>query len=161
MCLNTEDCRCSSKLLQTLSTEKYLWMFLCVVFEAHVIDDEKQRILQKKSNKPSATVADQMAKRIEIALELTNNFSPATILETCIQIMKYIEQLPMQKEENSKPRKSLDSGDSSEASLFDTNARSAKQLRHYKYVIMQFLSALTSSGEFLRKIALLTEEDIV
>lgn len=150
-----------SKLLQTLSTEKYLWMFLCVVFEAHVIDDEKQRLLQKKSNKPSATAADQMAKRIEIALELTNNFSPAIILETCIQIMKYIEQLPMQKEENSKARKSLGSADSSEAFLFDTNARSAKQLRHYKYVIMQFLSALTSSNEFLRKIALLTEDDIV
>lgn len=149
-----------TKLITTLGSEQYLWMFLCVVFEAHVIDDEKQRILQKKSPKPSVATTDQMSKRIEIVLELTNTFSPAIIVETCIQLMKYIQDLPMQKQDKSE-RKSLNNPDNSEACIFDVNARSAKQLRHYKYVIMQFLSAITSSNEFLKNIALLSDEDIL
>ncbi|KAM7353776.1 HEAT repeat containing 1 homolog l(2)k09022 [Cochliomyia hominivorax] len=150
-----------TKLIETLDSEKYLWMFLCVVFEAHVIDDEKQRLLQKKTHKSSSAAADQVAKRIEIALELTNTFKPQIVLETCIQLMIYIEQLPMQKEDNPNSRKSITNLDNIETSLFDIYTRSAKQLRHYKYVIMQFLSAITCSHEFLRQIALLNEEDIV
>ncbi|XP_037811353.1 HEAT repeat-containing protein 1 homolog [Lucilia sericata] len=150
-----------TKLIETLDSDKYLWMFLCVVFDAHVIDDEKQRLLQKKSHKSSTYGADQVAKRIEIALELTNTFKPQTIIETCIQLMKYIEQLPMQKEDQTNSRKSLKNLDNLESYLFDVNTRSAKQLRHYKYVIMQFLSAITSAQEFLRQIALLTDEDIL
>ncbi|XP_065355834.1 HEAT repeat-containing protein 1 homolog [Calliphora vicina] len=150
-----------TKLIETLGSEEYLWMFLCVVFEAHVIDDEKQRLIQKKPNKSKSFAADQMAKRIEIVLELTNTFKPQTIIGTCIQLMKYTEQLPMQKEDNTNTRKSLSNLDNLEAYLFDINTRSAKQLRHYKYVIMQFLSAITSANEFLRQIALLTDDDIL
>ncbi|XP_073824259.1 HEAT repeat containing 1 homolog l(2)k09022 [Musca autumnalis] len=149
-----------TKLINTLGSVEHLWMFLCVVFEAHVIDDEKQRLLQKKSAKPSVASADQMSKRIEIVLELTNTFAPDEVLETCIQLMKYTHELPMHKQDKAE-RKYLNNSDNHEASLFDVNARSAKQLRHYKYVIMQFLSAITSSNDFLKKIAMLTDEEIL
>uniref|UniRef100_A0A1I8QA80 HEAT repeat-containing protein 1 n=1 Tax=Stomoxys calcitrans TaxID=35570 RepID=A0A1I8QA80_STOCA len=152
-----------TKLISTLGSEQYLWMFLCVVFEAHVIDDEKQRLLQKKNPKPpTAASHDQVAKRIEIVLELSNSFAPPIILDSCIQLMKYIAELPMAKQHKPQSGKSLTANaDSSEACLFDVQARSAKQLRHYKYVIMQFLSTITSSHEFLKKIAALSDEELL
>ncbi|XP_075149829.1 HEAT repeat containing 1 homolog l(2)k09022 [Haematobia irritans] len=156
-----------TKLISTLGSEQYLWMFLCVVFEAHVIDDEKQKLLQKKNSKSPSSASstaisnDQMAKRIEIVLELTNSFGPPIILETCIQLMKYIESLPMQKQGERKSIPTNSDPYNTDACLFDVAGRSAKQLRHYKYVIMQFLSAITSSHEFLKKIALLTDTEIL
>lgn len=139
-----------------------------MVFESHVIDHEKQSQLEKqkrqqnkKSRLPSST-ADKLGKRIEFALELSNTFAPHIILETCIQLLQYIKQLPMHKNElkDDVKRKSF-AADSTESSLFNVTAHSDKQLRHYKYTILQFLSNISSCNQFLRKIAVLSEEDLL
>ncbi|XP_036321431.1 HEAT repeat-containing protein 1 homolog [Rhagoletis pomonella] len=159
------------KLFQTLGAEQYLWIFLCIVFEAIVLEDEKQRLLQRKNKnaKPTTSSAsgasggEKFSKRLEICLELTNTFEPQITLETCIELLSYIKALPLDKKDggNSKEKnKPMPLAmDSTEMSLFDVQSRTAKQLRHYKYVIMQFLSTISNSTEFLRKIALLTDSE--
>lgn len=166
-----------TKLLTTLNAEQFLWMYLCVVFEAHVIDDEKQRLLQKKNNSSSgpaisssntsnnsshAIVGDKFSKRLEIALNLTVSFAPHIALQTCVELLNYIRHLPQSKEqalEQQKQKKNIT--DSYDGSLFDVTCRTAKQLRHYKYVIMQFLSTFTASPAFLRSIAMLSDEELL
>ncbi|XP_067620823.1 HEAT repeat-containing protein 1 homolog [Eurosta solidaginis] len=154
-----------SKLLQTLGANRYLWTFLCIVFEAHVLDDEKQKLLQRKQkdiakpNKASTASGEKFSKRLEICLELTNNFAPQIVLETCIELLAYIRKLPLSKDEDDDKAITNANSDATEMSLFDVNCRTAKQLRHYKYVIMQFLSRISASTEFLRKIALLSDEE--
>ncbi|KAL9929308.1 HEAT repeat containing 1 homolog l(2)k09022 [Glossina fuscipes fuscipes] len=146
-----------TKLLLTLGSEEYLWMFLCVVFEAHVIDEEKQRLIHKKHSNSSNLHSKLMPKRLEIVSDLCQTFSPSVILATCINLMDYLTKLPKDAGGDSSKRK-LSLADNTERSLFDVCTHSAKQFRHYKYVIMQFLSSVTNSEEFLRKIALLPSD---
>lgn len=154
-----------SKLLLTLGAEQFLWIFLCIVFEAHVLEDEKQRLLQRKHkndnpNGPAAAATEKFSKRLEICLELTNTFEPQITLETCIELLDYIKSLPMDKEDTEGAKgKSKKAIDSTETSLFDVKCRTAKQLRHYKYVIMQYLSSISNSSQFLRKIAILSDAE--
>ncbi|XP_054745117.1 HEAT repeat-containing protein 1 homolog [Anastrepha obliqua] len=156
-----------SKLLLTLGAERYFWVFLCIVFEAHILEDEKQRLLQRKHKnaKPTtpAAAAEKFSKRLEICLELTNTLDPQITLVTCIELLGYIKSLPFDTDDgkNSKGagKKLPLAIDAAEMSLFDVKCRTSKQLRHYKYVIMQFLSGISNSSEFLRKIALLTEAE--
>ncbi|XP_050321722.1 LOW QUALITY PROTEIN: HEAT repeat-containing protein 1 homolog [Bactrocera neohumeralis] len=154
-----------SKLLLTLGAEQFLWIFLCIVFEAHVLEDEKQRLLQRKhkNDKPSgpaAAAAEKYSKRVEVCLELTNQFAPEITLDTCIELLGYIKSLPMDKADTEgakgKAKKAIDT---TEQCLFDVKCRTAKQLRHYKYVIMQYLSGISSSPQFLRKIAMLSDAE--
>ncbi|CAD6997882.1 unnamed protein product [Ceratitis capitata] len=157
-----------SKLLLTLGAERYLAIFLCIVFEAHVLEDEKQRLLQRKNknDKRNSTAAatEKFSKRFEICLELTNTFEPQTTLQTCIELLNYIKSLPVDKQDDAagkgKVKKSqAAAADLTEVCLFDVKCRTAKQLRHYKYTIMQFLSSFSNSPEFLRKIALLSDAE--
>uniref|UniRef100_A0A0A1XM81 HEAT repeat-containing protein 1 n=1 Tax=Zeugodacus cucurbitae TaxID=28588 RepID=A0A0A1XM81_ZEUCU len=153
-----------SKLLLTLGADQFLWIFLCIVFEAHVLEDEKQRLLQRKhkQDKPTAAAAtaEKFSKRLEICLELTNTFEPQITLETCIELLGYIRSLPMDKADNDSAKaKAKQSIDATEFSLFDVKCRTAKQLRHYKYVIMQYLSSISNSPQFLRKIAILSDAE--
>ncbi|XP_018802021.1 PREDICTED: HEAT repeat-containing protein 1 homolog [Bactrocera latifrons] len=154
-----------SKLLLTLGAEQFLWIFLCIVFEAHVLEDEKQRLLQRKHKHdkpigPAAAAAEKYSKRLEICLELTNQFAPEITLDTCIELLGYIKSMPMDKADTEgdkgKAKKAIDT---TEQCLFDVKCRTAKQLRHYKYVIMQYLSGISSSTQFLRKIAMLSDAE--
>uniref|UniRef100_A0A1A9WXC5 HEAT repeat-containing protein 1 n=1 Tax=Glossina brevipalpis TaxID=37001 RepID=A0A1A9WXC5_9MUSC len=150
-----------TKLLLTLGCEEYLWTFLCVVFEAHVMDEEKQRLLKKKNSNSSNVHLELIPKRLEIVLDLCQTFSPSIILETCIHFMDYlVKLLTIKKDADGDSSKSKFRSDNAESSLFNVYTRSAKQFRHYKYVIMQFLSSATSSEEFLHKTASLPSDSM-
>lgn len=110
-----------TKLISTLGTGKYLWMFLCVVFESHIIHDEEEK-------KKLKTKSESSLQRLEICLQLIKTFSPQEIMKTCILLMGYLKSLP--DEVNTKPNKM--EVDLTDTKLFDFDARSVKQLRHYR-----------------------------
>ncbi|XP_055858614.1 HEAT repeat-containing protein 1 homolog [Episyrphus balteatus] len=140
-----------TKLLSILGAEEYFWLFLCVVFESHVISEAKN-----KSNK-STSAGEKLPKRIEVVLKLLNEFSTTVSIKTCISLLDYVKRLPMDKDKEGTTtvQSTLEDND-----LFNVKTRDAKQLRHYKYLILQFVSTFTSSVDFLTAISILTEDEI-
>jgi len=161
-----------TKLFETLGAEKYLWMFLCVVFETHVLKSEKERKAEEKhASKRKTHQFEKINKRMEISLQIVNEFEPKIIIETCVQLLTYFEKLPVEKttENNENPSESkdktqedamavdVDVDNATDEHLFNTNERTAKELRHYIYLILQFLTNMSCSPKFLQKINQLSE----
>lgn len=118
-----------TKLISTLGTGKYLWMFLCVVFESHIIHDEEDK-------KKAKVKSGESLQRLEICLQLIKVFSPQDILETCIQLMSYLKSLPDDVNTAAANKMEVDLTDTK---LFDVEARSGKQLRHYRLVFYNLI----------------------
>ncbi|KAH8411910.1 hypothetical protein KR222_002119 [Zaprionus bogoriensis] len=135
-------------LFRVLDPSQHLWQFLCIVFESQMLLEQ-----QSPAKQPDKS-------RVEFARELTLQFEqPAVILHTCVHLLGYLAQLPVTKEAQAQyPSASVSSSSSSgkgkstplspEQQLFDVRARSFRQLRHYKYLIMDYLSGLSSSADF-------------
>ncbi|XP_069672379.1 HEAT repeat-containing protein 1 [Periplaneta americana] len=130
------------KVVATLGTENSLWLLLCLVVEAHVAHSRE----------------DRAPHRQEFALNLTLCFPPRTVIATCINMMKYVQTLPMQKEETAKQRRASKPSPDLLPGLFDVSLHTPKQLRHYKFSICTFLSSLLSST-FVNRVAALNDQD--
>lgn len=134
------------KLLETLNVDDYLWMFLAVLFESH--------IMHSKSTGSGSDKEVGLPRRIEIALSITKEFSCDTIIKTSTKLFQFLQKLPSKKSSNVTEKLPADV-----AALFDLNAYSSHQLRHFTYVFLHFISTLTSSTEFVNKVAALTEDE--
>ncbi|XP_043640992.1 HEAT repeat-containing protein 1 homolog [Drosophila teissieri] len=125
-------------LFRVLEPKEHLWQFLCIVFESQVL---LEQVPQKVSTDKS---------RLDFARELTLMFEDPTVaIQTSIRLLDYLAKLPA-----TKSGPSGASGSSvliAEQQLFDVRTRTFKQLRHYKYLIMDFLSGISSSKEWEKK----------
>ncbi|XP_039496200.1 HEAT repeat-containing protein 1 homolog [Drosophila santomea] len=125
-------------LFRVLEPKEHLWQFLCIVFESQVLLEQVQ---QKVSTDKS---------RLDFARELTLMFEDPTVaIQTSIRLLDYLAQLP-----TTKGGLSGASGSTvqvTEQQLFDVRNRTFKQLRHYKYLIMDFLSGISSCNEWEKK----------
>lgn len=127
-------------LLNTLDPEKYTWMFLAVLFESHVCH------FSKSVNRDDPT----QLKRIDIAIEIINQFDCAVVLETCTRLIDFLHQQP-----NEKPSSlQMDYMDITDRSIFNVRNYSNYQLRHFKYTTLQFIIRLTErTSRFVTKVA--------
>ncbi|EDV59140.1 HEAT repeat-containing protein 1 homolog [Drosophila erecta] len=125
-------------LFRVLEPKEHLWQFLCIVFESQVL---LEQVPQKVSTNKS---------RLEFARELTLMFEDPTVaIQTCIHLLDYLAKLPA-----TKSGLSGASGSTvliTEQQLFDVRTRTFKQLRHYKYLIMDFLSGISSCNEWEKR----------
>ncbi|KAH8305500.1 hypothetical protein KR018_012257 [Drosophila ironensis] len=125
-------------LFRVLDPKEHLWKFLCIVFESQVL-------LQQSAQKVSADKS-----RLDFARELILMFEdPSVGLQTGIHLLDYLAHLPANKEAAKSKKSSSDL--ICEQQLFDVHSRSFKELRHYKYLIIDFLSDITSSSEWRTK----------
>lgn len=134
------------KLINTLNAENYLWMFLVVLFESHITHSDKEK------HKAKGEV--DFPKRIEIALGLTQEFDCQTIVITSTKIVQFLQKLPMNKPTGN----DTDSVHKDVALLFNVNSYTNTHFRHYKYILLTFVSNLTSSIQFINKVAVLSED---
>lgn len=133
-------------LLNTLDPKQYMWMLLAVLLESHVRN-------YSKSTKP----IDDRLKRIDVAVEITNQFNCATILETCTKLMEFLHKQPMEKKEQSADNMDIDITD---RSIFNVQSYSTHQLRHFKYSTLQYIAKLTDrTSQFVQKMAALNNEE--
>ncbi|KAJ8918485.1 hypothetical protein NQ315_008182 [Exocentrus adspersus] len=128
------------QLLHKFNVEENLYLFLLLVFESQVL-----RSSQEKSS------SDTQPKRLEIAANLAREFTPYIVLGSCIKLIKYLNELPDEKED------SMDTDTDSETVLITTHT--PKDFRHYKYLILKFTAGLLSSQEFVKQIAALSVEE--
>lgn len=127
-------------LLNTLDPQKYTWMFLAVLFESHV------RHFSKSVNRDDPT----QLKRIDIAIEITNQFDCAVVLETCTRLIDFLHKQPSEKASES-DKMDIDITDTS---IFNVHNYSNYQLRHFKYTTLQFIIRLTErTSRFVTKVA--------
>ncbi|XP_017041327.1 HEAT repeat-containing protein 1 homolog [Drosophila ficusphila] len=125
-------------LFRVLEPKEHLWQFLCIVFESQVL-------LEQSSPKVSSDKS-----RLDFARELTLMFEDPTVgLQTCIRLLEYQAKLPINKSGPS--GKTSSPAFSTEQQLFDVGTRTFKQLRHYRYLIMDFLSGISSCNEWQAK----------
>lgn len=129
------------KLLQLL--QNHLHLFYLLAFESHVLTSSKTQD-QKMSS-----------QRLEFALSICQKFSPKILIEVFVKLVAFLKSLPIEVEEGPAKKQIA----FSKKYIFDVAHNSPKQLRHYKYTIVQFLSAVLSSSEFVNRIALLTAEE--
>ncbi|XP_034252662.1 HEAT repeat-containing protein 1 [Thrips palmi] len=148
------------RLLTTLDPQQYLWLFLCLVMESHAVHHSESA----NDNNKKTRGAVEAPKRIEVALQIVTQFTPVTILSNCVRLLQYMLCLPVEPgAEHRKPLyKKSPAVENLEKfkvkSLFDVNNHTPKQLRHYKYTIVTFLSALLSSLPFVNQITSLDDE---
>lgn len=137
--------RLYADLLNTLGAHQYTWMFLAVLFEGYV------RHSQQANNKVSEAA---QLKRIEIAVEITNNFDCAVILETVTRLIEFLHKQPSEKR-HSDGSAAMDI-DITDTQIFNVHNYTDYQLRHFKYISLQFISQLTEpASRFVQKMAAL------
>ncbi|CAG9768927.1 unnamed protein product [Ceutorhynchus assimilis] len=130
-----------SKLLNNINTKANFHLFLLLVLEAEVFQSAREK---KKIEKGSTS------QRIKIALNLCQEFSPEITLRACVLLSKYVNELPDEKDDVTMRTDKV---------LINLSNYNAKQFRHYKYIIITFLSNLLSSKIFVNKVSVLTNTE--
>lgn len=138
--------RLYADLLNTLGAHQYTWMFLAVLFEGYV----------RNSQQPNSKVTEAtQLKRIEIAVEISNNFDCAVILETVTRLIEFLHKQPSEKRNSAASSSAMDI-DITDTQIFNIHNYSDYQLRHFKYITLQFISQLTEpASRFVQKMATL------
>lgn len=125
-------------LLTRLDPSKNLYLFLLLMFEAHV-------------KRPDKKIDEELPKRLQVCQALCMEFSPSIVIESCIKLMQYIHKLPVEKPE----------GQTKADIIFDLNQYTPKQFRHYKYTIIAFTATMLPLNEFVTGIAELDDETLI
>lgn len=128
------------KLIDTLGAEHFLWLFLGLVFESQVLHEENNK--DKTSQ-----------RRLDIASTLTREYAPNVIIQSCNKLLIYVKTLPIDKDSH-RP------GSMDNTLIFNYNVHTPKQLRHFKYTLITFISGLISSPLFMNTIAVLKEAEM-
>ena len=130
------------KLLSTLNVDKFLWMFVALVMESQVMNHLK------------GIAQEDLPQRVQVALSIAKEFDMKTILKSATSLIVYLKELPMFIESKPGLRASL-AGE--EKVIFSLKTHTDFQLRHFKYLMLQFLKNLLSSPEVLTKVANLSD----
>lgn len=140
-----------TKLIETLNADTYLWMFIAILMESYITHHKPE--VEKPTNR-SSTLSIESPQRIEIALALTKEFSCKTIIVTATNLLGLLQKFPI-----NKPTNETEKIPSEVVALFNVNAWTKRQFRHFKYEVVKFINALTSSVEFVNKVAVLSDEE--
>ncbi|XP_014251720.1 HEAT repeat-containing protein 1 isoform X2 [Cimex lectularius] len=140
------------KLMVTLEDGKYLWIFLLLVFESQVLRPTTQSTELSNFGLQENTV---LPKKLDIALQICGEFPPPVILLTCHKLLLHVSALPNNKDDKNVQKVK----DNLILSIFNVNDNTGKQLRHYKYTLVMFMSYLLSSNTFVLQIAELAEDE--
>lgn len=135
------------QLLTRLNPRENLYLFFLIIFEAHVVHEHTEK--QKVNRNRSLVALDQVPKRLDIATDLAREFSPEIVIVNCIKVLEYLRKLPEEKT------------DETSKFVFDIKRYTAKQFRHYKYVMITFTANLLSSTQFVNQVAKLSDDEIV
>lgn len=150
-------------LLKTLNVTRYLWMFLVVIFESHVLNyDKDSKTIAKPTKIAKAMAATGYdTKRVTIAVELVLQFDATVAIQTISRLIEFLHKQPfvVVRDQNAAAKMDIDITDTS---IFNVDNYTDKQLRHFRYTTLQFLGQLTKAGSGLPlKIAALDTDQML
>uniref|UniRef100_A0A8D2JID2 HEAT repeat-containing protein 1 n=1 Tax=Varanus komodoensis TaxID=61221 RepID=A0A8D2JID2_VARKO len=135
------------QLISTLGGERFLWILLVLLFEQHVTksvtavaNGEKDTILESDT---------------EFWISVCCEFSAIQQLQSLRKVLDYLTKLPENKEDDPGKKKSRVrkiKSQSEETELFNVDSHSGKQLRHFKFLSVSFMSQLLASHSFVKKV---------
>lgn len=125
------------KLLSTLDVDKFLWKFVGLVIESQVVNHQK------------GTSQEELPPRIQAVLAIAKEFEVKTILDLTTSLIKYVMELPMFIDSKPGTRTTV-AGE--ERVIFSLKTHTETHLRHFKYLVLQFLKTLLSSPEIKVKV---------
>ncbi|XP_014600761.1 PREDICTED: HEAT repeat-containing protein 1 isoform X1 [Polistes canadensis] len=132
------------KLLQLL--DNYLHLYYLLTFESFVLS--KSRVVNDQT--PS--------QRLEFALNISKEFEPKRLLQVCVKLTQFLKDLPIDIEEEKHQKAATPSF--RHKHVFDVTKNTPKHLRHYKFVLVQFLRNLLSSTDFIGRVAGYSSEEV-
>ncbi|KAM4623532.1 HEAT repeat-containing protein 1 [Polymixia lowei] len=137
------------QLVTTLGPARFLWVLMLLLFKQHAT-----QTASSVSEKEAALEAD-----LEFWVSLCCTFEVSDQLTSFIKILQYLMQLPQDKDEAPVKQSSGRRGakkkneDQVEGLIFNLDAHSGKELRHFKFLSVSFLAQLLGSSSFIGKIA--------
>ncbi|XP_012315323.2 HEAT repeat-containing protein 1 isoform X1 [Aotus nancymaae] len=133
------------QLVDTLGAEKFLWVLLILLFEQYVT---KTVLAAAYGEKDAILEADT-----EFWFSVCCEFSVQHQIQSLMKILQYLLKLPEEKEETI-PKAVSNKSESQEEMLliFNVETHTGKQLRHFKFLSVSFMSQLLSSDNFLKKV---------
>ncbi|CAL8284634.1 unnamed protein product [Merluccius merluccius] len=143
-----------SQLVSTLGPARFLWTLLLLLF--------KQHATQTASSDADKDMA--LEQDLEFWISLCCTFEVSEQLSSVIQILQYLMSLPQDKEDEvpvkrtPAPRrgartKEQEVEEKAEELLFNVEAHSSKELRHFKFLSVNFTAQLLASSRFIGKLA--------
>uniref|UniRef100_A0A452FRY1 HEAT repeat-containing protein 1 n=1 Tax=Capra hircus TaxID=9925 RepID=A0A452FRY1_CAPHI len=133
------------QLVDTLGAERFLWVLLVLLFEQYVT---KTVLAAAYGEKDAILEADT-----EFWISVCCEFSVQHQIQSLMTILEYLLKLPEDKEETI-PKSVSNKSESQEEMLqvFNIDAHTSKQLRHFKFLSVSFMSQLLASNNFIRKV---------
>uniref|UniRef100_A0A8D8ZPL5 HEAT repeat-containing protein 1 n=1 Tax=Cacopsylla melanoneura TaxID=428564 RepID=A0A8D8ZPL5_9HEMI len=134
------------KLLTTLNNGHYLYVFLQLMFERHVLHPEPiiEPITVKRYNKDLNTQqsgGSGIPKRLKLALHVCSKYPLNILIESCYKLVQFLQLIPQDKDD----RFSSEEARRKVMRVIKVNKITPKQFRHYKYTLLMFTSSLLSS----------------
>lgn len=133
------------QLVDTLGAGRFLWVLLVLLFDQYVT---KTALAAAYGEKDAILEADT-----EFWISVCCEFSVQHQIQSLMNILQYLINLPEEKEETV-PKAAFDKSESREEMLqvFNVDTHSSKQLRHFKFLSVSFMSQLLASSHFIRKV---------
>ncbi|XP_071595136.1 HEAT repeat-containing protein 1-like isoform X1 [Heliangelus exortis] len=136
-----------TQLITTVGGEKFLWVLLVLLFEQYVT---KTVTATSSTDKDAVLEADT-----EFWISICCEFDVRSQLQSIMKIIQYLTELPENKEDDpglKKSRACKTKLENQDGQLFNVESHSDKQLRHFKFLSVSFMSQLLSSQSFVKKI---------
>ncbi|XP_069810466.1 HEAT repeat-containing protein 1 [Dendropsophus ebraccatus] len=137
-----------SQLLDTVGAERFLWVLLVLLFQQHVT-----KTVTAASNGEKDAVLE---RDTEFWVSVCCEFSVQNQLESLISILKFLANLPENKEDDDHEQKKTkvrkQKVHKEDTELFNVETHSAKQLRHLKFLAVSLMANLLASHTFVGKV---------
>ncbi|NXG68188.1 HEAT1 protein, partial [Baryphthengus martii] len=136
-----------SQLINTVGGHKFLWVLLVLLFEQYVT---KTVTATSSTDKDAVLEADT-----EFWISICCEFNVHSQFQSMMKIIEYLTELPENKEDDPEPKKSRTCKTkikNQDGQLFNVESHSDKQLRHFKFLSVSFMSQLLSSQGFVKKV---------
>ncbi|KAF1658220.1 HEAT repeat-containing protein 1, partial [Aptenodytes patagonicus] len=136
-----------AQLITTVGGDKFLWVLLALLFEQYVT---KTVTATSSTDKDAVLEADT-----EFWISICCEFNVRSQFQSMMKIIQYLTELPENKEDDPGPKKSRTCKTklkNQDGQLFNVESHSDKQLRHFKFLSVSFMSQLLSSQSFVKKI---------
>ncbi|NXL43211.1 HEAT1 protein, partial [Podilymbus podiceps] len=136
-----------AQLITTVGGDKFLWVLLVLLFEQYVT---KTVTATSSTDKDAVLEADT-----EFWISICCEFNVRSQFQSMMKIIQYLTELPENKEDDPGPKKSRACKTklkNQDGQLFNVESHSDKQLRHFKFLSVSFMSQLLSSQGFVKKI---------
>nr|XP_025964728.1 HEAT repeat-containing protein 1 [Dromaius novaehollandiae] len=136
-----------AQLITTVGGDRFLWVLLVLLFEQYVT---KTVTATSSTDKDAVLEADT-----EFWISICCEFNIRSQFQSMMKIIQYLTKLPENKEDDPGPKKSRTCKTklkNQDGQLFNVESHSDKQLRHFKFLSVSFMSQLLTSQSFVKKI---------